>query len=531
MRKKESLTLLPFMLAIVVGLAGMGTNVYDIHARQIGALDVGHRSTRVSDLAPADQPTVLTRFLERMRFMATAEDGFIAADLLVPAEGLNACVQRKADIVEAIKARKATLADTKLTAEARAEVNGEIDQLVTLAEANAAALAREEKIAQTLRDVPAAAQPTDPARDANGNLRLVTGDDAVDKMAKAPGFFGRQLIAVKNFAVSGGRVDATDQRILAPMMGAATGLNSDVGAEGGFLVAQERATTVIQRAYQTGEVLKRVKRLPIGPGSNGMSLPAIDETSRADNSRYGGIVSGWLGQGNSLSAGKPKFRLMDMKLRKVGAFVYSTGEMLVDAIALEGWINENLPKELRFRTEDAVFNGTGANQPQGVLNSGAVVTVSRNTAGRVLFEDMKAMWKRLHAPLRSTAVWFVDQDVESEFDDMAVAIGTSGVLDPSYKPAGSVPGQPFATYKGAPIIPVEYCAALGTTGDIVLASLSDYTVIDKGDVEQAVSLHVAFLTDEGVYRFIYRVDGQNDWNAPLTPKSGGATKSNVVVLG
>jgi hypothetical protein len=49
-------------------------------------------------------------------------------------------------------------------------------------------------------------------------------------------------------------------------------------------------------------------------------------------------------------------------------------------------------------------------------------------------------------------------------------------------------------------------------------------------VQQAVSMHVAFLTDENVYRFTYRADGQLNWNAALTPKSGGATLSPVVTL-
>lgn len=385
------------------------------------------------------------------------------------------------------------------------------------------------------------AQASDRARIAAGLPKVVPGADRAQDEAKQFGFFGRQLQAVRNFAAAGGwhYIGAEDQRVLSLMLdsdnkrrvlAAPTGLNTDVASEGGFLVGQERSSTILQRTYQVGQVLQRVTRLPIGPGSNGMKLPAIDETSRADNSRYGGIVSGWLGQGNTLSSGKPKFREIDLKLRKVGAFVYATDEQLADAIALEGWINRYLPLELSFRAEDAVINGTGGNQPQGARNSGAVITVTRNTASRVLYEDVSAMWLRMWAPCRTNAVWLVDQSVEGELEQLAIAIGTAGVLAPIYKPAGSTPGQPFATLYGRPIIPVEYCATLGTSGDITLVDLSEYTLIDKGAVEQAVSLHVAFLTDEQVFRFIYRVDGQMNWNAALTPKSGGGTLSCVVVL-
>jgi hypothetical protein len=59
---------------------------------------------------------------------------------------------------------------------------------------------------------------------------------------------------------------------------------------------------------------------------------------------------------------------------------------------------------------------------------------------------------------------------------------------------------------------------------------SEYTVIDKGGVDAAVSMHVAFLTDEQVFRFMYRVDGQPNWNSALTPKSAGNTLSPYVIL-
>jgi HK97 family phage major capsid protein len=398
---------------------------------------------------------------------------------------------------------------------------------------NAELLAAAESANEAIRNAPAPAVNGDTA--ASAAAAVTAGIQVgVDNTTRAPGFFGRQLQAVRKAALmlKGGDevLTSEDRALLKPMQAVGpTGMNSDVPSEGGFLVAQERSSNIIQRAYETGEILSRVNRIPISAGSNGILLPAIDETSRADNSRFGGIVSGWLGQGLGLTSGKPKFRLMDLKLRKVGAFVYGTDELIADATALEAWINRNLPLELTFRAEDAVINGTGSNQPQGLLNSGCVITVSRSISSRVLSDDLRAMLARLYAPLRSKAVFLVNQSVEPELWTSSIAVGTGGVLDPNFRPAGFVAGQKYATYMGVPIIPVEYCAALGTTGDIILTCLDEYIVIDKGSVASAVSLHVAFLTDEAVYRFLYRVDGQCSWNAALTPKAG-STLSCCIVL-
>ena len=44
------------------------------------------------------------------------------------------------------------------------------------------------------------------------------------------------------------------------------------------------------------------------------------------------------------------------------------------------------------------------------------------------------------------------------------------------------------------------------------------------------SIHVRFLYDENVFRFIYRCDGQPIWNKALTPYKGSSTVSPYVTL-
>lgn len=546
-------TLPHLLLAMAIGLASMPTDIYQICARNVGILKIEPWRSKASRaitrlgrtlsdrvrrwLASGGGWQLATATVVLVALATSTADahslsavGFMAGSIKIArqrVEDLHASIAQakkdRAAIGEKPIAEKRAMTDEERTAFAAkgTEITALEGQLADAKELLTAA----EAAAEAQRTAPAPEPP-----------KVELGLDSLEKQdkAKVPGFFGRQLLAVRKMALAAkghDEVVTAEDRQLVKMMGAATGANTDVPADGGFLVGQQRTSEVLQRAYSTGEVLSRVNRMPIGAGFNGAKLPAIDETSRADGSRFGGIVSGWLGQGNEpANTGKPKFRELDLKLRKVGAFVYTTDELVVDAVLFEAWVNRNLPLELQFRTEDAVVNGTGGNQPLGLMSSPSAIAVARSGAGHVTAEDLRAMHARLWAPLRSSAVFLIDQDVEPEFDSLSVAIGTGGTLDPSFKAAGSVPGQKYATYKGIPIIPVEYCQALGTTGDIILTSLQEYLLIDKGGVEQAVSLHVAFLSDQGVFRFIYRVDGQNTWNAALTPKSGGSTKSPVIVL-
>ena len=67
--------------------------------------------------------------------------------------------------------------------------------------------------------------------------------------------------------------------------------------------------------------------------------------------------------------------------------------------------------------------------------------------------------------------------------------------------------------------------------DIMLADLSQYTLVDKGGVQAATSMHVAFLTDQMVFRITYRVDGKPMWTVPMAPfAAGGLYKSPFVAL-
>lgn len=300
----------------------------------------------------------------------------------------------------------------------------------------------------------------------------------------------------------------------------ATGMSEDDPSLGGYLVPKTTSTRILERMYTTGEILSRVSRDPVT--GNSMTYNGIDETSRVDGSRYGGLNAGWLNEGGTLSGGKPKFSQIELKLRKLGALVYATEEQLEDIHNLASFIMRVVPEELKFRAEDAVIEGIGGGMPLGLLNAPGLVTVTRTDASKILFADVVNMWARRWAGAKDYA-WFINQDCTPMLDQMV--IGTEA--PPRFVDYG-VDG--VMRMKGRPVIELEYCQTMGTKGDIILASMSQYQVIDKGDVKQAASIHVQFTTDEMTYKFIYRVDGKPIWRSPLTPLHGSSTVSPYVML-
>lgn len=342
------------------------------------------------------------------------------------------------------------------------------------------------------------------------------------------GSFGEFLTAVREAGTPAGRVD--------PRLStrAATGSNESVPSDGGFLVQKDFTSEILQKMYETGAILRRVRKIPLGAGSNGLKMNAVKENSRADGSRWGGIRAYWTDEAGLKTGSKPEFRQLELNLNKLTGLWYVTDELLEDAVALEAVGRQAFSDELTFKTEDAVFNGTGAGQPLGILNSGAVVSVAieatqtiANSAGFLAINAAK-MLARMPARSRANAAWFINQELEPYLTLMT--IGGSGGATPVYLPQGNVSTSGFASLLGRPVIPVEYAAAVGTPGDIVLADMSEYLVIDKGAPKADVSIHVRFIYDETTFRFVYRVDGQPTWNSPLTPYKGTATQSPYVTL-
>lgn len=314
----------------------------------------------------------------------------------------------------------------------------------------------------------------------------------------------------------------------------ASGANEAVPSEGGFLVQQDFSTELLGLMHEMGLVMSRVRKIPISSNSNGIKLPSVNETSRATGSRFGGIRAYWAGEASSVTESKPAFRAIELSLEKLMAVGYATDELLQDAVALEAIYKQGMAEEITFVAENAIYNGTGAGQPLGFMNSGALVTVaaeSGQAAATIVAANVLKMMARLPARSMRNAVWLINQDCLPQLWNLTIGSGTATHL--MYAPPGLTgdnANAPWGTLMGRPVLPVEYASTVGTVGDIALVDLSQYLMIDKGGPQAADSMHVRFLYEEMTFRITYRCDGQPAWNTPMTPFKGSNTQSPFVVL-
>lgn len=334
--------------------------------------------------------------------------------------------------------------------------------------------------------------------------------------------FGEQLFAVFRAAISGGA--ERDPRLVRAPSGAG---EVDPSA-GGFLVQPDFALGLFARAMDTGDLMKRCTALPIKESANGVRVPSIDETSRANGSRWGGVHSYWAAEGYHVPESHPKFRQIDFDAKKIIVLWRATDELLTDVDAFDNVASQVLSDELRFAVEDAIVEGDGAGKPLGILNGPALITVPKQTgqvAATVVYENVVGMWSSCWAPSRKMAVWLINPEIETSL------LGLNQVATPTpvYIPADAVDAPTYGRLLGRPVIPTEYNAAPGSLGDIILADLGEYWLPAK-QMQFATSAHVAFLTDESLFRLTWRVSGAPIWSSPLTPLHGSQTKSPFVAL-
>lgn len=345
--------------------------------------------------------------------------------------------------------------------------------------------------------------------------------------------FGEMLVAVVR-ASNPHREGPPDPR-LQYMASAASGMNEQSGTDGGLLVQQDFSQTLVQKAFETGKLASRVRKTPISSAANRLKVNAVSDYSRATGSRFGGIQAYWADEAAQKTASRPTFYTWELKLNKLIGLCYATDELLEDAAALEAVITQGFADEFGFMLDDGIYNGIGAGQMLGIMNSPSLVTITKESgqaASTINYSNITKMYARFWSRNKAngSAVWAINQAAWPQL--MALTLGgTSTVFGfPLFVPPGGASGSPYASILGLPVLELEQAAALGTTGDIALMDCNEYMMIDKGAVQKASSIHVRFIYDETTFRFVYRCNGAPTWSQTLTPYKGSDTLSPFVVI-
>ncbi len=213
--------------------------------------------------------------------------------------------QQKAALTDAANAiiQLATTEGRGLTVEERATVKAK----TTEAEGIAETLTLEARAAAS-SNIPGDRSPGrthNNAEDAPFGREAVSGETPKQRQLRVAHAFGEFLGCVRNAATTPSAIDPRLQKR------AALGSSETAPGDGGFLVGTDSSQEILQEMHEVGVLAPRCTEIPISNNSNGIEINGVNETSRANGSRWGGVQSYWANEAGTTTASKPTFRKVE----------------------------------------------------------------------------------------------------------------------------------------------------------------------------------------------------------------------------
>ena len=309
-------------------------------------------------------------------------------------------------------------------------------------------------------------------------------------------------------------------------------LGSDIPSEGGFLVPEQQRATILDLALEQSIVRPRATVIPMP--SLRVPIPAIDETTHANGTVYGGVQAYWTEESATLEESGPAFGRVVLDAKKLTLYAETPSELLQDSGTLESWLRSRFPAAMAWSEDKAFLTGSGVGEPLGVLNGSGKVAVTRTDANRIQWLDILNIVARLLPSSFANAVWVANINTIPQLGSLQSIVqnvaGTENVGGSAIWLTNGANGMPLSIL-GRPLLFTEKVPALGTAADLSLIDFSHYLLGDRQAMTMKASEDFKFRQDEVAFRVIERVDGRPWVNSPLTPAEGSDTLSPYVTLG
>lgn len=281
---------------------------------------------------------------------------------------------------------------------------------------------------------------------------------------------------------------------------------------GGYIMPVLYSTGIWQRALEISNIMSKVFVIPMG--AMALKIPAMGGYDRSGGTLYGGITFYDEPENDQIQDVRPKFEQIGYQLKFQAAMTHVSDMMLrFSPVTLESFIKDRFAEALAWRIEYLLLRGTGAGQPQGILNCDGKVEVAKEedqAADTVCYENIVNMMARIWR--ENNAEWYFNRTVKPQLKTLDFAVGAGGERI-KMQDALELP------YNVS-----EHCSAVGDVLDIALADWSQYGVaLPQGQGEGPIfdtSIHFRFDYAQTSFRFMWYMDGHNLWRTYETPYKG-----------
>ncbi len=314
--------------------------------------------------------------------------------------------------------------------------------------------------------------------------------------------------------IESGRTDSRLQKLDSRQM------ESDTGALGGFAVPTEYASEILDSALEDEIIRPRASVYPMNTGTR--KVPCWDDLDRTGRSLYGGIKAQWTNELQVREDQEPELRELTLEAKKLILYVSASREVIQDRVQLEQELMKAMRKAISYELDYSFINGSGSGDPQGLLESNAVIEVQRQNASQVDYDDLIAMYSRLAKGGRG--IWIASHSVLPQLMGME-STGGNLIWQPNARD-----GQP-GNLLGMPVYASDKVPALGGVGDLMLVDPSKYYIGMRQEIIIDTSNAPGWYRDYTSWRIVLRAAGLCSWDKPMTTADGVTSLSPIVALG
>ena len=295
-----------------------------------------------------------------------------------------------------------------------------------------------------------------------------------------------------------------------------------VPSQGAFLVPEQLRSEVL--AYVT-PALVRPRAMVLPMASLRLGVPYVDNPSQQSGKQaLGGLTFSFTDDGAAIASSAPGFGEAVLQAQKLAALVPVPNELANDAAgALGDFISRVVGIGLNWTEDDYFIGGTGAGQPEGIVNATSALKVTRANSGQPpVLADVMGLAKGLAPASKSAGYmpgvtdvgWLISASVFDSLLELYFLPGggpaTAGVpTSPSNWLELGDGHEVGPSMLGLPAFVTDHQPAAGSPGDLALADLRQYVIGDRMELTiERSAAGSGFITDISNYRFRVREDGR-----------------------
>jgi len=286
-------------------------------------------------------------------------------------------------------------------------------------------------------------------------------------------------------------------------------LSEAIDDEGGYLVPEEFRNIMIMYDSEDTLVWNRATVWPMT--GEKIQFPKLQQNPDVDDAgfdHFAGVSFGWVEEGGEKPETEPTFGMVEMIVHELAGYTEITNTLLDDSVLnLVNYLTRLFRAAWYWYTDKSFIQGTGGKQPLGIINDPSTLSVFRQTADNIEFQDTLNMEARMPSVFDNGAVWFITKKGRASLRGQTVTSSSKElVLQEMY-------GQHTLGYDmtilGKPAFLADgKIPALGSTGDLILGTWSYYYVGFRQDFSMDSSRHFKFRNNRTALRCSGRLDGQ-----------------------